>query len=90
MEVEQKLNMSLDEVISSGRPGGGGGGGGGGGAARNRGQKRGRDVNQQSQQQGGTVRVARRVYVGNLSFRTSWQDLKDHFREVGNGAYACV
>lgn len=23
------------------------------------------------------------VYVGNLSFRTSWQDLKDHMREIG-------
>ena len=25
-----------------------------------------------------------RVYVGNLSWQTSWQDLKDHFRVHGN------
>src|SRR5512138_1658318 len=25
-----------------------------------------------------------RVYVGNLSWQTSWQDLKDHMRQAGN------
>ena len=25
-----------------------------------------------------------RVFVGNVSFDTSWQDLKDHFRRAGN------
>ncbi len=35
---------------------------------------------------GGTViTVARRVYVGNLDWSVTWQDLKDHFRSVGNG-----
>lgn len=34
--------------------------------------------------------MARRVYVGNLSWRTSWQDLKDHFKEAGNVVYADV
>eukprot|EP00887_Chlorella_sp_A99_P006612 scaffold3.g6612.t1 len=37
-----------------------------------------------------TVRVARRVYVGNLSWGTSWQTLKDRFSEVGNVRYADV
>ena len=23
--------------------------------------------------------------MSNLTWRTSWQDLKDHFRQVGNG-----
>lgn len=32
-----------------------------------------------------TIRVARRVFVGNLSYRTSWQDLKDHFAQAGKG-----
>ena len=27
----------------------------------------------------------RRLYVGNLSFQTQWQDLKDHMRQVGDG-----
>ena len=37
-----------------------------------------------------TVRVARRVYVGNLSWQTSWQTLKDRFSEVGNVRYSDV
>ena len=32
----------------------------------------------------------RRCYVGNLAWRTSWQDLKDHFRSAGNVVYANV
>jgi len=31
-----------------------------------------------------------RVYVGNLSFGVSWQDLKDHMRKVGNVVRADV
>ncbi|KAL3784740.1 hypothetical protein ACHAW5_001607 [Stephanodiscus triporus] len=31
-----------------------------------------------------------RVYVGNLSWSTSWQDLKDHMRDVGEVSYAKV
>eukprot|EP00213_Chloropicon_mariensis_P006938 CAMPEP_0197472512 /NCGR_PEP_ID=MMETSP1309-20131121/3732_1 /TAXON_ID=464262 /ORGANISM="Genus nov. species nov., Strain RCC998" /LENGTH=294 /DNA_ID=CAMNT_0043011113 /DNA_START=54 /DNA_END=938 /DNA_ORIENTATION=- len=31
-----------------------------------------------------------RVYVWNLPWRTSWQDLKDHFRTVGEVVYADV
>jgi RNA recognition motif-containing protein len=36
------------------------------------------------------VRVARRVYVGNLSWHTSWQDLKDYFAKAGTVRYADV
>ena len=32
----------------------------------------------------------RRCYVGNLAWRTSWQDLKDHFKPCGNVVYANV
>jgi len=39
---------------------------------------------------GGVVSVARRVWVGNLAWETSWQDLKDHFNQVGNVLYADV
>jgi len=31
-----------------------------------------------------------RVYVGNLDFRTSWQDLKDHMRQAGNVKFCDV
>jgi len=34
--------------------------------------------------------VTNRVYVGNLSWQTSWQDLKDHFRQVGEPVHASV
>lgn len=36
------------------------------------------------------MHVGRRVYVSNLAWRTSWQDLKDKFRECGNVVYANV
>ncbi len=36
------------------------------------------------------VRIGKRCYVGNLAWKTSWQDLKDKFRECGNVVYANV
>ncbi|EFN53373.1 hypothetical protein CHLNCDRAFT_32263 [Chlorella variabilis] len=36
------------------------------------------------------MHVGRRVYVSNLAWRTSWQDLKDKFRECGNVVYSNV
>lgn len=36
------------------------------------------------------IRVARRVYVGNLSWNVRWQDLKDLFSQVGTVKYADV
>lgn len=40
--------------------------------------------------EGDTVRIGKRCYVGNLAWKTSWQDLKDKFREIGNVVYANV
>ena len=34
--------------------------------------------------------VSRTVYVGNLSFQVSWQDLKDHMKQAGNVVRANV
>lgn len=34
--------------------------------------------------------VSNRVFVGNLSWRTSWQNLKDHMRDAGDVVYADV
>jgi len=34
--------------------------------------------------------MSNRVYVGNLSWSTSWQDLKDHMRDAGDVQYAKV
>ena len=31
-----------------------------------------------------------KVYVGNLSWETSWQDLKDHFRQAGEVLHADI
>lgn len=36
------------------------------------------------------MRIGKRCYVGNLAWKTSWQDLKDKFRECGDVAYANV
>lgn len=37
-----------------------------------------------------SIKVARRVYVGNLAWKTTWQDLKDHFSAVGEVRFADV
>ena len=41
---------------------------------------------------GGKVGAATgsRVYVGNLSWETGWQDLKDHFRAAGDVTHADI
>ena len=59
MDVDQKLSMSLDELVTTEGEGGG----------RSRGQKRRGPPDGQP----ATIRVGRRVYVGNLSWKTSWQ-----------------
>jgi len=84
MNPEQQLDMALDDVVEQGKqalqqPMGVGVGvepsmGGLGHGTR----------------QVETITVGKRCYVGNLSWRTSWQDLKDHFRQVGNVVFAEV
>ncbi|KAK9823524.1 hypothetical protein WJX72_003381 [[Myrmecia] bisecta] len=37
-----------------------------------------------------TITVARRCFVNNLAYEVSWQDLKDHFSQVGTVQYADV
>lgn len=39
---------------------------------------------------GGVVFIGRRVWVGNLSFETSWQQLKDHFKVAGHVLHADI
>lgn len=41
-------------------------------------------------EQGDVYRIGRRCYVGNLAWKTSWQDLKDHFRSAGEVVYTNV
>jgi hypothetical protein len=36
------------------------------------------------------MRVGRRCFISNLAWRTSWQDLKDAFRDCGTVVYANV
>jgi len=65
-----------EQKVSGGGPGGPGGGQFGGGWNRvGGGGPGGRNNNQW-----GNVSV----YVGNLSYETTWQELKDHMRRVGN------
>jgi len=80
MDVDDKLDMALDDFGG----GKGGRGGKGGGRGLPRGQKRNRGDDS------GPIQVGRRIYVGNLSWKTTWMDLKDHFRQVGTVAYADV
>lgn len=36
------------------------------------------------------MRVGRRCFISNLAWRTSWQDLKDAFRDCGTVVYSNV
>jgi len=35
----------------------------------------------------GEIEVARRVHVGNLAYSVAWQDLKGHFKPIGQGIH---
>jgi len=79
--LEKKLDMSLDDLVASDRA--------------DRGTKRVYSSVEAQEAQGEVndkkaVLVAKRIYVGNLSWHTSWQSLKDHFRQIGNVVYADV
>ena len=91
METADKLNMGLDDLVAQSKRGNG--------AHNNNGapqQPKGNGVSGQKRQRHAeqpastTIRVAKRVYVGNLSWQTSWQDLKDHFRQCGTVVHADV
>ncbi|QDZ24587.1 RNA-binding domain-containing protein [Chloropicon primus] len=77
MDPEQQLDMALDDVVDQSKAVGYGAPGGMEAGAEGHGQVE-------------TITVGKRCYVGNLSWRTSWQDLKDHFRQVGNVVFAEV
>lgn len=57
---------------------GGGSGGGGGDVAA------GETADEDADDEDGTTRGSCSVFVGNLAYETSWQDLKDHMRAAGN------
>eukprot|EP00667_Euglena_gracilis_P026068 EG_transcript_31056 len=38
----------------------------------------------------GPREVGRRLYVGNLSYKTTWQDLKDHMKKAGDVLHADI
>jgi len=91
-ELNSKLGMSLDDISRENAKNGTGG--------RFPRERRARDASPRNEtpysrgrkedetQVGGEV--TNRVYVGNLSYQTSWQGLKDYFKTVGNVIYADV
>ena len=103
--MEDSLSMSLDEIaqIRANQPkpakdkGGGNGrkGKGKGGAGGKSPKLSGRSARMKSSsskpyQKKSRLQGSRRVYVGNLDWSVSWQDLKDHFQECGDVVYADV
>jgi len=94
--------MSLDDMISSNNKGGGGKGDSKGKAKPAGGRAARRpapysNARQMTRPAGRQVAVQRggggggtTVYVGNLSWDVSWQDLKDHFKTVGHVTHADV
>ena len=78
LALDDSINMSNDNNRGGGRSrrgrSSGGRGGGPMGGRRNRGPP----------SKGGTkAGNGRKIYVGNLSFRVAWQDVKDLFKGVG-------
>eukprot|EP01062_Namystynia_karyoxenos_P031108 TRINITY_DN23092_c0_g1_i1.p1 TRINITY_DN23092_c0_g1~~TRINITY_DN23092_c0_g1_i1.p1 ORF type:complete len:269 (+),score=118.53 TRINITY_DN23092_c0_g1_i1:110-808(+) len=73
-----------DEAAGGGKGGyrGGGGGGGGGGSRGPR--------EETIAKRRAAAAEGRRLIVGNLAWRTAWQDLKDHFKPCGEVVHADV
>ena len=78
--------MSLDELIA--KPSGERSSSTGGAVRRERSSKKARAApyarSTRPAARGPAGAPGSRVYVGNLHYHTSWQDLKDHFRSVGD------
>lgn len=101
-DLTTKLAMSLEEIINQqhqnvGNEGGssspsGGEGERDGGRPFRRGKRFPRGSGDKPYPRpSGSSAVSNRVYVGNLPWQTSWQDLKDHMRSAGgNVVYADV
>merc|ERR1712183_41625 len=88
----QRAIRELQETELNGRPvrlredrvGGAGGGGGRKKGSRNN-RNRGRNFGSEE-----TVPEGTQLYVGNLSYETTWRDLKDHFKQAGEVVRADV
>ena len=74
---EDKLSMSLDDISLDEEDG------------RRRRSRSSQDKPYQRPKEA-SENVTNRVYVGNLSWSTSWQDLKDHMRQVGDVIHANI
>lgn len=77
MDVQKKLDMSLDDLVKMRKK-------------TPKAPREGSDAGKKRKGEETSVLVARRVYVGNLSYRTTWQDLKDYFKRVGNVVHTDV
>jgi len=95
ISLDQKLNMDLNEVVSmqekaERRPRGGGRFRVGSRYSARRDEPK--PYSRRPFPAGTTAAVgsSTRVYVGNLAWQTSWQDLKDHMRSAGNVVRADV
>ncbi|CCI40752.1 unnamed protein product [Albugo candida] len=92
-EIHKKLDMSLDEIEQGRRnqenrpnPGGHDAPHAEGNAHNTH-----RDDNSNGSEDADMdVGTGRRVYVGNLSWKVKWQDLKDHMRSAGDVEHAII
>jgi RNA recognition motif-containing protein len=86
---EDREDYELKSAEGGGGEAGDGGGGRGGGAGRPPMQKRPRGPGG-GRGGGGAVSIGRRVWVGNLDPSTTWQQLKDHFKQAGHVTHADI
>lgn len=82
------VRLREDRVAGANVGGGGGRGGGGRGGGRSVRNRGGRSFNQSSNDE--PVPEGTQLYVGNLSYDTTWRDLKDHFKQSGEVVRADV
>ena len=91
--MSMSLNMSLDDIIAkegkgkAQKPQKPQKGKAGGGVSKTIKKSSARPVKQQQAGRGGG---GTSVYVGNLSWETSWQGLKDHMKQAGTVLHADV
>jgi RNA recognition motif-containing protein len=76
--LNQKLSMSLDDIIQE--------------KTKDSGDEAKADGNESPRKNrgGDPEDRAAKIFVGNLSFKTSWQRLKDHMRDVGDVLRATI
>lgn len=78
MDTEEKLNMSLEDITSSSK------------SSKNSGKVSTQKRFQRRENSSPYAKPGVSVYVGNLPYKISWQDLKDHMATAGSVEHVSI